>query len=339
VSDAAHLEALAATPCLAGIPPDELASIAARGHREVHEPGSRIFGELEPTESVAIVLRGRVRIVLAAGEPGETTIAEVGPGAPLGEIGLLTGRLATATALAVETTEVLRLPRDVVWDVMGRFPTVARSFAKILAERIAETDGCLTRVLRGEHDALAQVEGARRAAAASRRRPLAQALRAAFREVVLEHRAELPFVFLSGFIAALAVARIVVIVGDVGAHGFRTIYVAGLLLLVATGAGAHFVFHRTARRLLCAAYGAALGLIANQLSVLLDFDVFYLDMTTLDPDAAAKFSYRALYDRAPTRTALALVIALAIQATYLRPFWRRAAFLIWERVRGVFRGR
>lgn len=320
--------ALGSVPVFAGVPAEELACAAARGARVVYERGGRLFGELEPRETLVLVLSGRVRVSVAAGEPGEVALGEVGPGTLLGEIGLITGRLASATAIALERSEVFVLPREAVHDLMLRYPVVASAFARLLAARIAATDEALARALQCEVDVLAPLPDRR--AEAERRRSLGRALVGAFRDAVLEHRTELPFFFLSGFVGALVLARIAVLLGHFTSRGFRDIYVAGLLLLVVTGASAHFVFHRRARRILCAAHGLALGFLASELSVLLSFDVFYLDMTTRDPNAT--YSFTSLYDRAPTRWALILVIAIAIQATFLRRFYRRAAFLIRERL-------
>jgi hypothetical protein len=275
-----------------------------------------------------------VRISVAAGEPTETALADVGPGTALGEVGLLTGRLRSATATATQRCEVLQIPREVVAELVNRFPRIAAAFTRLLARRIVETDQALARALKGEAEVLAPIAAERRAEV-SQRHGLARVLVASFREVVLQHRTELPFFFLSGFLGALVTARILVhVASSAGMRPqelFRDVYVSGLLLLLVTGGSAHFVFERRLRRVLCGCYGAALGLLANELSVLLSFDVFYLDMTTRDPDAT--FSVADLYDRASTRYAVLIVAAVAIQATYLRGFYRRALFLVRERLR------
>jgi CRP-like cAMP-binding protein len=273
-------------------------------------------------------------VSVAAGEPTERVLSDVGAGTALGEVGLLTGRVRSATATALERTEALHLPREHVAALASRFPQVASRFARILSRRIVETDQALARALRGDAEALAPIAAERRAEV-EHRRGLGRVLVATFREVVLQHSSELPFFFLTGFLAALVLAKSLVQIGAWAGHDpktlFRDIYVTGLLLLLVTGGAAHFVFHRSWRRVLCAAYGAALGFLANELSVLLAFDVFYLDMTTRDPNAT--FSVAELYDRAATRYAVLIVVAVAIQATYLRAFYRRALFLVRERFR------
>src|SRR5207244_86957 len=121
------------------------------------------IGELEPRDTLVIVLAGRVRVSVACGESKEMVLAEVGASTPLGEIGLLTGRVATATATAVERTAVLHVPREEVSELMVRHPCIARSFAKLLAARIIATDQALDQALRPEAEGAPALPVARRA--------------------------------------------------------------------------------------------------------------------------------------------------------------------------------
>jgi len=327
------VDALARAGFLAQVPRAEVETLAGKSERRRFEPNERVFGELEPRETLIVVLSGRIKVVLCAGEPSEHVVAECGEGTPLGEVGLLTGRVASASAFACETTEVLLIPRDVVADLMVRFPQTAHAFAKVLAQRVRDTDAALARAL---GDEVAPPPTALRQAEAVTRHRTLPALAAAFRETLLQHSSELPFVFLTGFVTSLVVARVVVRLGDFSKASLADLYVLGLLTLIATGASAHFVFHRTARRILCAAYGAALGFLANELSVLLAFDVFYLDTQHKDKsftDATAREAFKQLYERSPTRWAVLLVAAVAIQATYMRAFYRRAFFIVSMRVK------
>lgn len=325
LSPDAVIDALARAEFLQGIPPEELAGLAALCSHSSYAAGRRIVNELERRESVEVLLSGKARVSLGEGTAGEKVLTDLGPGAHLGEIAALTGRLASATVTAVEPTEVLHVPIQDVQELMARFPQIARVFARHLAMRVTETDAALSRAL-----AEVPAEDAAPPPPPGARRSLFAALRATFWEAVLEHHTELPFFFLTSFAAALIFARVTVQLAHLSARGFRDLYVTGLLTLIVAGAAAHFVFHRKIRRVLCAMYGAACGFLADQLSVLLSFDVFYLDMTTRDP--SADFSYGALYDRAPTRYAVLLVAAMAIQATFLRRFYRRAFFLVRSRL-------
>src|SRR5438270_10775761 len=126
------IDSLARVDFLAAVPREELEALAIRSERVSYEKGELIFGELEPRESLVVILEGRVRICVAAGEPSEQLLAEVGAGTPLGEIGLLTGRVSSASAIALEPTEALHLRREVVTELMVRFPVAARGFARIL---------------------------------------------------------------------------------------------------------------------------------------------------------------------------------------------------------------
>ncbi len=90
-----------------------------------------------------------------------------------------------------------------------------------------------------------------------------------------------------------------------------------------------FVYRRPLRRALCLAFGVACGLIVNELSVWLSFDVFYRDIFTRDP--SMRFDLGVLYQRSATLWVFTLILVLLAQATYLARFYRRAYYLLRER--------
>src|SRR5439155_21884626 len=101
----------------------------------------------EPRETLIFILSGRIRVGVGACDDRERALAEVGPGSPLGEVELLTGRVAAATATALEATETLHLPHPVVEELMRRHPSVACRLARLLAARIGEADHALAHAL------------------------------------------------------------------------------------------------------------------------------------------------------------------------------------------------
>lgn len=85
------------------------------------------------------------------------------------------------------------------------------------------------------------------------------------------------------------------------------------------------------RRGIALAYGVALALILNELGVTLAFDIFYKNITTLDP--TVPFDVEELYRRTEGVRAVLIAFAVLLQAAYLRPFWRRATFVVRTRAR------
>ena len=89
------------------------------------------------------------------------------------------------------------------------------------------------------------------------------------------------------------------------------------------------------RRAICIAFGAGLALAFNELSVFIAFDVFFLDMRTRDPKLY--FDVARLYHRTESLYAVAILLGLAVQATYLRRFYRRLAFDVGVKIRGLLK--
>ncbi len=90
----------------------QITALGAVGHARPTTPGDVLFHEGERASEFIAILTGTVAVVEAYGSPDERVIAIHGPGRFLGEIGLLTGQAAFATAVVREPGEVLALPVD-----------------------------------------------------------------------------------------------------------------------------------------------------------------------------------------------------------------------------------
>ena len=83
-------------------------SMARRRYRR----GEVIFHQGDPGDSLHIVARGRVKIVLTSTEGDEAIVATVRPGDFFGELTLIDGAPRSATATAVDPVETLILARE-----------------------------------------------------------------------------------------------------------------------------------------------------------------------------------------------------------------------------------
>jgi hypothetical protein len=70
----------------------------------------------------------------------------------------------------------------------------------------------------------------------------------------------------------------------------------------------------------------AVALILNELGVTLAFDIFYKDIQTPDPNVP--FDVEDVYRRTEGVRGVLIALAVLLQVSYLRPFWRRAAFVL-----------
>jgi hypothetical protein len=220
--------------------------------------------------------------------------------------------------------------------LLRQHPSTAAHLAAVLAVRFRENQQVLATVLSASstdtqrRQALRRAEGAAALGRSARR--FRTGARIAWRELVVRHRRELPFLMLVAFAATLLAVRVLVRVERALALGvsvetlLRAGYVSGILLLCATGTASLLYFRPRLRRTLAVLYGVGLALLVNALPVLLTFDLFYRDMLTRDPNLV--FSVDVLYDRTEGANAVILIAAFLFQAVYLRRFYRRLTTLL-----------
>ena len=157
----------------------------------------------------------------------------------------------------------------------------------------------------------------------------------AWRELVVGRRKDLSFLVFVAFISTLLFVRAGVYLSfradfapmDV----LRAAYTTGFALLGVSSCASLLTFRPAWRRGIAVAYGVALALILNELGVTLAFDIFYKNITTPDPNVP--FDVEQLYRRTEGVRAVLIASAVLLQAAYLRPFWRRAAFVLRTRAR------
>jgi CRP-like cAMP-binding protein len=300
----------------------------ALGRRATYVAGDRIVSELEPGADVFVVLRGEAEVTIEAARGERQVLGKLGAGDAFGEMSSLTGELRSATVTAVGDVEALVLPDDVFDELRERRPLVAVAIVRTLADRLAGAEKAVESLLASPHEA---AEAAANADVPTARGSIGRA----WRELVVGHKKDLAFLTLAAFVATLVVVRVAVYASfrfEVAPFGIlRTAYMTGFGLLGVSAAASLLTFRPAWRRVIAFAYGVAVALILNELGVTLAFDIFYKDIHTPDPSVA--FDVELLYRRTEGLRAVLIALAALLQAAYLRPFWRRAAFVVRTRAR------
>src|SRR5262249_44302689 len=116
---------------------DALAAIVET--REI-SAGRELFREGDPGDGLFLVVSGEIDIVKQAAG-GSRSLAQLGPGAILGEISLLTSEARSATGRAIMDTRLLHLPTDKFRTLLGGGSTAAlemvAAIAEVLSRRLA----------------------------------------------------------------------------------------------------------------------------------------------------------------------------------------------------------
>ena len=118
-------ETLAAVPLFGGLDEDGLASLIRGMRVRRFRRGETIFHVGDPGDALFIVVSGSIKITLPAETGDEAILATLRPGDFFGELALLDGAPRSATAIAIEATEMYMLPRDRFRDLIASEPVCA----------------------------------------------------------------------------------------------------------------------------------------------------------------------------------------------------------------------
>lgn len=134
-AELARIEAVVALQgmdLLAHCKAEEILRIAAIANERSFTAGEVIFRPLEPAERLFCVVRGRVRLVGADGAAGE-----VGPLQTFGVLAILSGRLRSKEATALQDTLTLTVEAEDLFDLLSNNIEVTRALFRYLLQRPA----------------------------------------------------------------------------------------------------------------------------------------------------------------------------------------------------------
>jgi len=123
--------------------PDAQQRLAATAIRHRYSRNQTVFVEGDPSESLYIVVEGRVAIATHSGDGRETIVAVLGPSGLFGDLGLFDGGKRAAAVRALMDTEVLELPYGPILALMQEDSSLLWNVIRMLAQRVRATDEAL----------------------------------------------------------------------------------------------------------------------------------------------------------------------------------------------------
>src|SRR5688500_4704217 len=113
---------LKAVPLFASFPEDQLRMLTTVVTRKSTPRSTTIMAGGDPTDSLYIVLSGRLKVMMSDAEGKEVILSILGPGEIFGEMGLIDAEPRSATVVTIEPCELLSL--------------VKRDFKKCMADNV-----------------------------------------------------------------------------------------------------------------------------------------------------------------------------------------------------------
>jgi CRP-like cAMP-binding protein len=120
----------------AGVPAEEIASLAAVAREDRYAAREYLFTEGDAPAWFWLVRSGRVKILKQSRGGKEVVLELVGPGEPFGGVAALEGRAYPASAQAMETSTVVRIPPEPIVALARRHPGFGGELARMLGRRL-----------------------------------------------------------------------------------------------------------------------------------------------------------------------------------------------------------
>ncbi len=132
-------EFLAGVPMFAGVAAPLREALGARARIVRVSAGEWLFRAGDAGDAMYLVRAGRMDVVGAA--PGMPVLRELGRGAALGELALITGTPRSASVRAARDSELIAIDRPDFEELLRDAPELPIALARVLAEQLQESGG------------------------------------------------------------------------------------------------------------------------------------------------------------------------------------------------------
>jgi CRP-like cAMP-binding protein len=133
---------LAALPVFRPFPEEALRLLAFSSESRILRSGDLLIRAGVPSDGAYLVRTGRIRII-RQDVPGDLMVES---GTLIGESGLIIDNEFRFTAMAVEASSVLHIPRASVRKVLQEFPSAAEELRRDILERLQDIGSRIARI-------------------------------------------------------------------------------------------------------------------------------------------------------------------------------------------------
>lgn len=140
MEDVVTAEQLAKFTLFQAIAEDDLTDLSHHCERLRLKPGEELFKQGDPAENLYLIESGEVALIRAYDNGDEIVLARLGPNEVIGELSMMVGEGRTATGVTLQTTQLIVLHHDKLFEYLNAFPSVARALLVQLATRLRNTN-------------------------------------------------------------------------------------------------------------------------------------------------------------------------------------------------------
>jgi CRP/FNR family transcriptional regulator, cyclic AMP receptor protein len=141
VDEQQRARVIAASPLLAGVPADDVRTLATAATVRRYRRGQLLFCEGDPGDSMLVVVEGTLKAFHTSPHGDELLLAVVEPPETLGELTVADGGARSLSVSALTSAVVLRIPRDTLLEVAARSPAFTGALLVALADVVRRLTG------------------------------------------------------------------------------------------------------------------------------------------------------------------------------------------------------
>jgi CRP/FNR family cyclic AMP-dependent transcriptional regulator len=131
---------LKAVPLFATLPEEQLRMLTTMVTRRSATRNTTIMSSGDATDSLYIVLSGRLKVMMSDSEGKEVILAILGPGEFFGEMGLIDDEPRSASVVSIEPCELLSIAKRDFKRVIAENSEMAMAVMRGLVRRLREAD-------------------------------------------------------------------------------------------------------------------------------------------------------------------------------------------------------
>lgn len=135
--------AMARNPVFAVLPEERRRQLAASGAPLRLDAGASLFRVGDEAGAVYVILAGEVEVAAPGQDGREVWLARIGAGSLVGEMGVLDGGSRSADVRAATRTELWRISRRAVMDILREEPSSGLALLAMMAQRLRTADALL----------------------------------------------------------------------------------------------------------------------------------------------------------------------------------------------------
>ena len=129
--------------------PEDRERLAAVASIARFEKGAPLFNEGDGSDRLYTVLTGRVKVFKTTARGTDVILELFGPGDPVGAVAVYESRPYPASAVAIEETTCVVLPRQAFFTLLETYPSMVRGLLVGLTHRLVELTNRLTELSGG----------------------------------------------------------------------------------------------------------------------------------------------------------------------------------------------